>query len=121
VTLCQKPKCAEKRHKQQPYCQPHMRAYSREYYQRNKEKRRTQDMERKYGVSREDYDKMLADQLGRCGICDVLAEDAERARLFVDHEHSTGKVRGLLCLRCNLALGLLDDNPDSLRRAAEWL
>lgn len=69
----------------------------------------------KYDLSPEAYARMVADQDGRCAICD-------RARkLHVDHDHNTGLVRGLLCNTCNVALGDLDDEPSLLRAAADYI
>ena len=58
---------------------------------------------------------MVARQDGRCAIC--CATEARH----IDHDHDTGQVRGMLCFRCNAALGQLDDSPDRLRRAADYL
>ena len=71
-----------------------------------------------YGLSVEELDAMLARQGGRCAIC--RDEPGDR-RLGVDHDHATGRVRGLLCPRCNMALGLFRDNADALRAAAGYL
>ena len=81
------------------------------------------DLVRRYGITFEQYELMLAEQKGKCAVCD--SEDANNARtsgrLFVDHCHTSGKVRGLLCSRCNHALGLFQDDIDRLRSAIEYL
>lgn len=68
----------------------------------------------KYGLSKADYDELFESQYGRCAIC-RFPEDSTykgtRRRLSVDHNHTTGKVRGLLCFKCNLALGHLREDP----------
>ena len=69
---------------------------------------------KKYGVSDKQYEGLLTEQHGVCAICHE-PEKAERKtgspiRLSVDHCHATGKVRGLLCQKCNTALGMLDDS-----------
>ena len=74
----------------------------------------------KYGVTEADYAVMLSSQGGRCGICKTPADDLPRA-LSVDHCHTSGRVRGLLCLHCNTALGLLKDSQESLQRAQRWV
>lgn len=74
-------------------------------------------MKRRYGITVEDYDKMLAEQNGVCAIC----EKKDKRRLAVDHCHKTGTVRGLLCSSCNISVGRFDDNPDTLKRAIEYL
>jgi hypothetical protein len=70
----------------------------------------------KYGLTLEDYDEMVARQGGRCLICQQVPE-----KLVVDHHHGTGRVRGLLCFRCNSALGFLLDSPNSALEAARYL
>jgi len=72
-----------------------------------------------YGLLPGEYDRLLAAQNGRCAIC----HGTRSRRLAVDHSHSTGLVRGLLCARCNnqlLAKGARDD-PGVLERAAQYL
>lgn len=69
----------------------------------------------KYGISESQYRALLDHHQGRCGIC-----DKERP-LVVDHNHDTGKVRGLLCHPCNKALGLFGDSVETLRAAEGYL
>ena len=71
----------------------------------------------KYGLAKSDFDEMVSAQAGRCAICLQLAD----LSLCIDHCHSTGAVRGLLCRDCNLALGLMADDPERLRSAARYL
>lgn len=73
-----------------------------------------------YGMDREDFDRMVLDQDGLCAICG-LVQIGENRSLAVDHCHTTGKVRGLLCDPCNLGLGNFKDNPENLLKAAEYL
>lgn len=95
---------------------------SREWDRRNPEKRaiagRRYRLKKKYGVSLEDYELMLASQGGVCAIC---AEAPGKGVLHVDHCHTTGRVRGLLCHKCNKALGLFADSPERLHSAATYL
>jgi Recombination endonuclease VII len=70
----------------------------------------------KYGLSWEDYQKLLALQDGRCGIC-----GEESDKLCVDHCHETGAVRGLLCPRCNSGTGFFRDDPKRTRAATRYL
>lgn len=72
-------------------------------------------LKREYGISLDFYDGMYVAQGGKCAICHQPNE------LHVDHDHATGKVRGLLCGPCNRALGQFKDDPTRLRRAAEYL
>ena len=75
-----------------------------------------------FGITLVDYDRMLAEQRGVCKICKMGSTcKGKPERLSVDHNHETGKVRGLLCRRCNRALGAFRDNPDVLRAAIEYL
>jgi hypothetical protein len=79
---------------------------------------------RLYGLTVAGYEKMLADQDGRCAICggEETAKLRGRVRrLCVDHDHETGQVRGLLCSRCNTMLGLARSNCTILERAANYI
>lgn len=71
-----------------------------------------------YGLTNEDYSIMLNDQNGVCGICE---EDPGDRRLSVDHDHQTGRIRGLLCRTCNAGLGMLKDSEQILARATKYL
>ena len=76
---------------------------------------------RKHRLTIAQYDQMLQAQGGVCAICHQ-PEMVERNRhLAVDHDHRTGRIRGLLCLRCNRGLGLFLDLPERLRAAASYL
>jgi hypothetical protein len=79
--------------------------------------RREERLKQVYGLSVEDYDAMLAQQGGVCGICKTRPDKP----LFVDHCHATGKVRGLLCHPCNAALGFMRDDPRLTSAATEYL
>lgn len=75
-----------------------------------------------YGITVEDYDKMFKAQRGRCAICRTTEVGQTTKKNFcVDHDHKTGKVRGLLCFRCNRALGLFYDKAHVVAKAAEYL
>lgn len=73
-----------------------------------------------YGITPEEYAALLDRQLGRCAICRADSAGG-RGGWHVDHDHNTGKVRGLLCHSCNLGLGHLKDDPALLRAAMEYL
>jgi len=81
-------------------------------------------LKRTYKINVDDYNKMYDSQNGLCYICNTegftMAEH-HKLKLVVDHCHTTGKVRGLLCHNCNRALGLLKDNIDSFKRAIVYL
>lgn len=81
-------------------------------------------IKRAYGLTEADYNHMLAAQNGRCAICRELEIEKIKdkvLRFAVDHNHVTGKVRGLLCRRCNRAIGLLRENTVYIRAAADYL
>lgn len=78
-------------------------------------------MKKKYGIGVEEYNKLLQQQNGRCYICQDLSENGRDGFLHIDHDHSTGKIRGLLCSTCNAGLGMLKDHPDILMKAAFYL
>lgn len=74
-----------------------------------------------YGLRPEDYIALYERQQGGCAICGENGETFGGRRLHIDHDHSTGKVRGLLCGLCNTAIGHLKDSPTLLRAAASYL
>lgn len=78
-----------------------------------------QHLNRTFGISVEDYNNRLVAQNGVCKVCGKVNEDGRR--LHVDHNHKTGIVRGLLCGKCNLAIGLLGDDVDLLKQAMTYL
>jgi hypothetical protein len=73
----------------------------------------------KYGISLKQYDEMLESQHGVCAGCNGM--QAVGAALYVDHDHQTGKVRGLLCHHCNVVLGYSRDSVEVLRKLADYL
>jgi len=75
----------------------------------------------KYGITQADYDQKLADQAGGCAICGSVEADSLGRRMYLDHDHQTGKARGLLCGKCNFGIGSLQDDPNLLRAAADYL
>lgn len=74
---------------------------------------------RAFGLTLEDYFVMLEGQNGICAICKQPPKDG--TFLAVDHNHRNGKIRGLLCWRCNSSMGKFNDDPALIRRAAEYL
>lgn len=74
----------------------------------------------KYGLTLDAYNAILLTQNNACAICKIDASSDIRA-LRVDHDHITKKVRGLLCHRCNTGIGLLRENPETLKAAIEYL
>lgn len=73
---------------------------------------------RSYGISEDEFDQMMTNQEGKCYIC---KGDNGSIALCIDHDHLTGKVRGLLCNKCNRGLGLFSDDLVLLKRAMNYL
>lgn len=78
-------------------------------------------IQKTYNISWEDYEKMFDIQNGCCAICKSKISSSRTTRLFVDHCHTTLKVRGLLCSACNHGLGLFKDSPTILKAALKYL
>lgn len=118
--------CLSVRYKARYYKTPEkFRSYSRARHQNLKgvinAKRRGKEyllnlLYKRYSISAEDYKNLLEKQEGRCGICRV-----QRELLCADHEHSSGKVRGLLCKSCNFGLGHFKDDADRCLSAYNYL
>jgi hypothetical protein len=96
-------------------------ARQREYLESGKKAiaNRNSHLKRKYGLTLEQYDAMLAAQGGVCAICHQPRP--EERTLHVDHDHATGAIRGLLCFTCNNALGDFRDSSDLFHAASEYL
>jgi hypothetical protein len=98
----------------------------KETYQNSKNKHREYQLFKRFGVTLDDYKKMLEQQNGVCAICGkeevVIDVRTKKVRvLCVDHDHQTGKVRGLLCSKCNQAIGLMSDDIKILLKAIKYL
>lgn len=74
-----------------------------------------------YGLSLQGYNDILKSQNHKCAICGTDEVDAFKGLLFVDHDHETGKVRGLLCHHCNTALGKFKDSTEILKQAIAYV
>jgi hypothetical protein len=118
------------RHGRHPLCKPCRAAQERARYARDRRailarmrtdearrrRLRWRSLMRKYGLTQHEYEAMVVWQRGACGVC------AQRVTaLVVDHDHRSEEVRGLLCPRCNLALGGFDDEVARCDRAAAYL
>lgn len=105
------------------------RSKAREYYWKNRVKIRARHREAgyrvsrnstikcKYGITEDQFQKLVVLQQNKCAICLQPAEGVLR----IDHDHNTENLRGLLCHKCNVALGLFSDNPEIIRRAAFYI
>ncbi len=85
------------------------------------EQQRRANLRKCYGISPEEYDALLASQGGGCAICGSTEPAKGKRYMPVDHCHGTGAVRGILCGNCNMAIGLLADDPERLILAAAYL
>ena len=119
------------------YCRPCYAAWARERYaadretarrksreaearRRTPERTRTRHLKAMYGLTREEYDRLLDEQQGRCAIC-FTDRPGGKGNWHVDHDHDSGRVRGLLCAGCNVGIGHFRENADRLRAAAEYI
>ena len=95
------------------------------YRRQNRDRLRKQDRERQikklYGMTMNEHDELLTKQNGVCLGCGATNFNGKSYHLAVDHNHETGEVRGLLCLKCNRILGLANDSPSILRALADYL
>ncbi len=127
-----------RKHRSKPDVIEFRKTYTKEYYQKNKERVKgyndryhakeenkkqsyLRNIKRNYGLEPHQYYEMFMRQVGKCAICSVSFGDERSIRPHVDHDHSTGAVRGLLCDGCNKGIGALRDNPRALRKAADYV
>lgn len=97
------------------YCKPCHNARTRATIKRLHGDTRHYHYRQKYGIGRDDFERMKAAQGGLCPIC------RRREATQVDHDHDTGKVRGILCLNCNAGIGALRDDPRLVYEAVDYL
>jgi len=81
---------------------------------------RKSNLKIKFKMSIEDYNALLDSQNGKCSLCNKTPEENGKA-LSVDHNHKTGKVRGLLCDNCNKGIGFLKENTEILQKAIKYI
>ena len=103
-----------------PWCRDCKHAYNRETKERRtafgrNPGQKDRELRTHYGIGLDEYKAMYKKQRGRCIIC------GKKTKLVVDHNHATGKVRGLLCGACNRAIGAGDELPETFRRIANYL
>jgi hypothetical protein len=101
-------------------------AYHKAHPERVKTKHRNNRRRWAYGLEPSAFESLLSSQNGQCAICNVLLDQSfgrhhKPNKLVVDHCHSTGKVRGLLCTMCNKGIGLLKDDPALIESALLYL
>ena len=105
------------------------KSFRLKHRERHLKAQRERNWKHKYSIDRQDFEKMWSDQNGLCAICLVALTNIELDNdpknksntACVDHCHSTGKVRALLCARCNKGIGLFDDETEKVKSAYEYL
>tara|TARA_B110000503_G_C7123040_1_gene403338 strand:- start:288 stop:947 length:660 start_codon:yes stop_codon:yes gene_type:complete len=116
-----------------------VKAQRKAYYEKNKEKIKAQskaykeknkgrftnwvrarNLKSRYGISLHEYNLMLTEQKGKCACCGIHQNELPY-KLYVDHDHDTGLIRGLLCSNCNTSIGKLGDNIEGLMKALNYL
>ena len=105
------------KYKRQNVCKKCMNIYDYETDKNHK-------LKKAYGITLDEYNKLLSKQKNKCSICEIdnNGKYRNKARAFaVDHCHNTNKIRGLLCSDCNIAIGLLKDNTKHLQSAINYL
>lgn len=100
--------------------------YAKEYYQENKDRMNVRRIERLYGLSPEEHQRMKDEQGNLCKLCNqpetgTNAMNGKIQELCIDHCHDTGKVRGLLCRRCNHLIAALGDTEQSIERVFHYM
>lgn len=120
-------KSCQKRNKQEfiiknPDCLIKRRLISKQWRDKNPERSKylitKATLLSKYGISLEDYNLLLEKQNNCCAVCKDIPT---KQKLHVDHNHSTGKIRGLLCQACNVSIGKMKESPALLRALAEYI
>lgn len=102
------------------------RVRAREWYEKNKDRVKARGIERRliavYSITKEYFDELLVKQENKCAVCKKDFNFNDKACYpCVDHCHTSGNLRGLLCFKCNVGLGSFNDDVDRLRMAAEYL
>lgn len=113
-----------KRNGKKSWCRACVRERNRGFGLRNPTSGHRAHIKMRYGVTGDQFDKMLADQCGVCAICHKPETGTRLGtvrQLSVDHDHTTGQTRQLLCGHCNRGLGQFRDDPAALTAAAAYL
>ena len=103
------------------YYRGRFKDYQAEYRKRPEAQARKRELAlaKNYKISKEECNRLLELQGNCCAICNNPCESGRV--LSVDHDHSTGEVRGLLCIKCNSAFGLLNEDPDLIMKVYEYI
>ena len=116
--------CDKKYHSEysKKYSKEHRKEYrarAKKYYDRNPEIRHSWALKYKYGITKEAYETIFRNQSGVCAICS--RQNLDGKRLCVDHNHTTGTVRGLLCRQCNYFIGCINESKESAAKLLGYL
>ena len=106
--------------RRQPTCKVCHNQYASDRYKNGQSNWREHHYRRLYGLTIADFDRMLAQQGGKCAICGT-DQPGSKGRFSIDHDHTTKAIRSLLCESCNKGLGMFRDNPQLLVTAAKYL
>lgn len=116
----------EKRNRMRPYYHAYylkhkdkILEYSKRTWPDRKPAARARNLMRDYGMTTQDFDAMIEFQGGVCGCCG--SADWGGRGPYVDHDHKTGRVRAILCLRCNAAMGLVKEDPARAMRLYQYI
>jgi len=113
------------RYKGKYSCKTYYAKNKEKYLQRNKEYRknltRDQKLRYKYSITEKELQALIESQGNKCKICDTPFSENFSDRMNIDHDHTTGKLRGLLCHKCNTGLGLFKDDISRLHSAIDYL
>lgn len=93
---------------------------SKQYRENNPIKRKENDLINKYGISYQEYLDILKNQNYKCAICGIDINESN-IQFNIDHSHETGKVRGILCSKCNFGIGQFNDDIGLLKNAIRYL
>lgn len=106
-------------------CIPCEKKYIKQFRPSQRASQRRLALQNKYNLTLDDYEELLAKQDSRCAVCrnheTEITPSGDSLSLAVDHNHHTGQVRGLLCGRCNKAIGLANDSREVLLAMVEYL
>jgi len=115
---------SNERAKKDPERLAKLRSYQMTYREKNRQVLSDKDRERKFGITRQEYAELFHRQDGTCAICkkpETAMRMGKIKALAVDHNHTTGAVRGLLCSDCNTGIGKLKEDRNVLLNAIKYL
>ena len=102
-------------------CKECAKARVKRNHERNPDQARDAHYRRNYGISLAEFNRMVLAQGSRCACCGTDEPGGRHNVWNVDHDHTTGDVRQLLCKDCNLVLGIVEDSPEHLQRLIEYV